>query len=79
MDFSTIKKTVGIFVLSMVAVSGFAQDIIARQAPSDKRLKDIRNVKLNNTSTTPQQISTRTGLTTSEVVMVLFLQTIRLT
>ncbi len=50
MDFSTIKKTVGIFVLSMVAVSGFAQDIIARQAPSDKRLKDIRNVKLNNTA-----------------------------
>ena len=49
-DFSTIKKTVGIFVLSMVAVSGFAQDIIARQAPSDKRLKDIRNVKLNNTA-----------------------------
>ena len=50
MDFSSIKKTVGIFVLSMVAVSGFAQDIIARQAPSDKRLKDIRNVKLNNTA-----------------------------
>ena len=50
MNFSTIKKTVGIFVLSMVAVSGFAQDIIARQAPSDKRLKDIRNVKLNNTA-----------------------------
>ena len=34
----------------MVAVSGFAQDVIARQAPSDKRLKDIRNVKLNNTT-----------------------------
>ncbi len=50
MDFSTIKKTVGVVVLSMVAVSGFAQDIIARQAPSDKRLKDIRNVKLNNTA-----------------------------
>ena len=31
----------------MVSLSSFAQDIIARQAPSDKRLKDIHNVKLN--------------------------------
>lgn len=33
----------------MVSVSGFAQDAIARQAPSDKRMKEIRNVKFNNT------------------------------
>ena len=32
----------------MVSLSSFAQDIIARQAPSDKRLKDIHNVKLNS-------------------------------
>lgn len=49
-NFSIIKKTVGIALLSMVSISGFAQDVIARQAPSDKRLKDIRNVKLNNTA-----------------------------
>ena len=47
---STIKKTLGIVFLSMVAVGGFAQDLIARQAPSDKRMKDIHNVKLNNTA-----------------------------
>lgn len=33
----------------MVSISGFAQDAIARQAPSDKRMKEIRNVKFNNT------------------------------
>lgn len=33
----------------MVSASGFAQDAIARQAPSDKRMKEIRNVKFNNT------------------------------
>ena len=47
MNFSRITKTIGIAVLSMVSLSSFAQDIIARQAPSDKRLKDIHNVKLN--------------------------------
>lgn len=51
MDFSTIKKTVGIALLAIVPISSFAQDKIARQAPSDKRLKDIHNVKLNNTAT----------------------------
>lgn len=50
MEFSTIKKTLGIVALSLVSLSGMAQDIIARQAPSDKRLKDIHNVKLNNTA-----------------------------
>jgi len=49
-NFSFIKQTLGVALLSMASVSGFAQDIIARQAPSDKRLKDIRNVKLNNTA-----------------------------
>lgn len=49
MNLTFIKKTLGIVVLSMVSVSSFAQDIIARQAPSDKRMKDIHNVKLNNT------------------------------
>ena len=49
MDKSAIKKSLGIVLLSLTAISGFAQDKIARQAPSDKRLKDIHNVKLNNT------------------------------
>jgi len=47
-NFSRINKAIGIAVLSMVSLSSFAQDIIARQAPSDKRLKDIHNVKLNS-------------------------------
>ena len=50
MNYSTIKKTIGIAALSLLSVSTFAQDLIARQAPSDKRLKDIHNVKLNNTA-----------------------------
>ena len=49
MNVSTIKKSLGIVLLSLTAIGGFAQDKIARQAPSDKRLKDIHNVKLNNT------------------------------
>ncbi|MCH5174618.1 MAG: peptidoglycan DD-metalloendopeptidase family protein [Prevotellaceae bacterium] len=49
MNLSTIKKSLSIVLLSMTALGGFAQDKIARQAPSDKRLKDIHNVKLNNT------------------------------
>ncbi len=35
----------------MASLDSFAQDAIARQAPSDKRLKDINNVKLNSTAT----------------------------
>ena len=49
MKLLTIKKTLGIALLSLVSINSFAQDIIARQAPSDRRLKDIHNVKLNNT------------------------------
>lgn len=44
-----IKKTIGVIALSLVSASGFAQDAIARQAPSDRRMKEIRNVKFNNT------------------------------
>ena len=49
MNVSAIKKSFSIALLSLTALSGFAQDKIARQAPSDKRLRDIHNVKLNNT------------------------------
>lgn len=49
MNASTIKKSLSVVLLSLTALGGFAQDKIARQAPSDKRLKDIHNVKLNNT------------------------------
>lgn len=49
-NFSFIKKTLGIALLSTISMSTFAQDLIARQAPSDKRLKDVKNVKLNNTA-----------------------------
>lgn len=46
MNYSAIKKTLGIALLSMVSIGGFAQDLIAKQAPSDKRMKDVNNVKL---------------------------------
>lgn len=35
----------------MVSVAGMAQDLIASQAPSDKRMKDIKMVKINNVVT----------------------------
>ena len=50
MDFSVMTRTIGVALLSLISLSSFAQDVIARQAPSDKRLKDVRNVKLNNTA-----------------------------
>lgn len=39
----------------MISLSCAAQDLIARQAPSDKHLKDVRNVKINGriSSSTP--------------------------
>ena len=40
-------KLLGIAFLSMISLSSTAQDLIARQAPSDKHLKDVRNVKIN--------------------------------
>lgn len=48
MHLFTLKKTIGIALLSMFSIGSYAQDAIARQAPSDKRMKDIRNVKLYN-------------------------------
>lgn len=36
-------------MLSAVSLSGMAQDLIAMQAPSDKRMKEIRDVKLTHT------------------------------
>jgi LysM repeat protein len=43
------KKLFSIAMLAMVGVSGMAQDLIAMQAPSDKRMKEIRDVKLTHT------------------------------
>jgi len=50
--FTLITKTLGVAFLSMMTLSSAAQDIIARQAPSDKHLKDIRNVKINGRTMT---------------------------
>lgn len=52
MKFTLITKTLGVAFLSMMTLSSAAQDIIARQAPSDKHLKDIRNVKINGRTMT---------------------------
>jgi murein DD-endopeptidase MepM/ murein hydrolase activator NlpD len=46
MELYTIKKALGIVLLSMVSLCGFAQDQIARQAPSDRRMKDLNAIKL---------------------------------
>lgn len=47
MNINKITKTLGIALLSMISLSSAAQDIIARQAPSDKHIKDIRKVKIS--------------------------------
>ncbi len=49
MNLQTLKKTLGTVLLSMVAMGGFAQDQIARQAPSDHKLKILTDVKIINT------------------------------
>lgn len=49
MILKVLTKTLGVALISMVSVSAAAQDLIARQAPSDKKLKEVKNVTLVNT------------------------------
>ncbi len=49
MNLQTLKKTLGSAMLSLVALSGVAQDKIARQAPADYKLRILNEVKINNT------------------------------
>lgn len=49
MELKRIKTILGTTLLSMVAMSATAQDLIARQAPVDRRMKDVNNVTINNT------------------------------
>ena len=46
MTLKTIKKTLGALLLTTITVSATAQDLIARQAPVDRRMKDVSNVTL---------------------------------
>lgn len=48
MNLTKIRNTIAVIALSTVSTSAVAQDIIARQAPFDKNLKEIKNVKINN-------------------------------
>lgn len=43
-----IKTTISVALFSVVSLSASAQDLIAKQAPSDKRMKDVNNVKLHS-------------------------------
>lgn len=47
MNLNVIKRALGVAVLSVVSMGCFAQDLIAKQAPSDKRMKDVNNVRLH--------------------------------
>ena len=49
MIFSKLTKTLSVAILSAVAVSATAQDLIARQAPIDRRLKDVTNIHISST------------------------------
>lgn len=46
MTLRNIKKTLGALLLTTITVSATAQDLIARQAPVDRRMKDVNNVSL---------------------------------
>lgn len=52
MKLTTLKRTLGVALLSFVATGSFAQDLIARQAPADRRMKDVHNVKIGSTLST---------------------------
>ena len=52
MKLTTIKRTLGVVLFSFVASSSIAQDLIARQAPADRRMKDVHNVKIGSTLST---------------------------
>ena len=52
MKLATIKRTLGVVLLSFVATGSFAQDLIARQAPADRRMKDVHSVKIGSTLST---------------------------
>lgn len=51
MNFLKKTKIVSIALLSMVTLTGAAQDRIASQAPSDRTMRDIKNVKLTKSIT----------------------------
>lgn len=42
-----IRKTLSAAILSMMALGASAQDLIARQAPMDRAMNDVHNVKLS--------------------------------
>ena len=46
MNFNCIIKTGLVAVAAMVSLSSFSQDLIARQAPIDKKLKSVDSLAL---------------------------------
>ena len=46
MNFNCIIKTGLVAVAAMVSLSSFSQDLIARQAPIDKKLKTVDSLAL---------------------------------
>ena len=46
MNFNCIIKTGLVAVAAMVSLSSFSQDLIARQAPLDKKLKSVDSLAL---------------------------------
>lgn len=55
MELRRTRRILSIALLSMVSVGSFAQDLIASQAPSDKRLREIRDIKVTRTLKTDLQ------------------------
>ncbi|MBQ8674634.1 MAG: peptidoglycan DD-metalloendopeptidase family protein [Bacteroidaceae bacterium] len=48
----TIKHTIAIIALSAFAASASAQDLLANHAPSDRKLTDLKAVKINTANST---------------------------
>ena len=48
----TIKQTIAIIALSALSASATAQDLLANHAPSDRKLTDLKAVKINTANST---------------------------
>ncbi|MBQ0141372.1 MAG: M23 family metallopeptidase [Prevotellaceae bacterium] len=55
----------GIITTSLVAVSAYGQDLMARRAPSDNHMLDVKNIKITNTFVTKKHNAVEANIYTS--------------
>ena len=82
MNFSIIKTGL-VAVAAMVSLSSFSQDLIARQAPIDKKLKSVDSLALQKQiraeqSEYPAEVFIQTGTTSMCMLTEMLLSLIRI-